>query len=86
MSQFDWPITPKKNETIESPKNKRFYFEVYVDERRTTFAKAYGIIVTCYWELFGNMSGMGTLCCESPPPTQKKKKKVAWKVDCPIGK
>jgi len=38
MSQFDWPITPKKqkNETIETPKNERFYFEVYLGERRTT--------------------------------------------------
>jgi hypothetical protein len=30
----------------------------YVGERRTTLAKAYGIKVRCYWELFGgNMSG-----------------------------
>jgi hypothetical protein len=48
MTQFDWPITPKKkkktkkNETMEAPKNKRFYFEVYLRERRTTtFANAY---------------------------------------------
>jgi hypothetical protein len=62
MSQFDWPITQKKNETMEAPKYKRFYFEVYLGERRTTFAKAYGIKVevllgtlwgTCHeWELF----------------------------------
>jgi hypothetical protein len=25
----------------------------YIDERRTTFAKAYGIKVRCYRELFG---------------------------------
>jgi len=28
----------------------------YIGERRTTFAKAYGIKVRCYWELLGNMS------------------------------
>jgi hypothetical protein len=26
-TQFDWPITQKKNETIKAPQNKRFYFE-----------------------------------------------------------
>jgi len=25
---------------------------MYIGERRTTFAKAYGIKVRCYWELF----------------------------------
>jgi len=25
----------------------------YIDERRSTFAKACGIKVRCYWELFG---------------------------------
>jgi len=34
----------------------------YIGERRTTFAKAYGIKVRCYWELFGEHVGnLGTL-------------------------
>jgi hypothetical protein len=30
MSQFDWPITPKKKkkQTMETLQNKRFYFQV----------------------------------------------------------
>jgi hypothetical protein len=27
MNQFDWPIT-QKNETMEAPQDRRFYFEV----------------------------------------------------------
>jgi hypothetical protein len=27
MNQFDWPVT-QKNETMEAPQDKRFYFEV----------------------------------------------------------
>ncbi len=48
---------------MEAPKNKRFYFEVYLDERTTTFAKVYiwdksDVLLgtlwgTCHeWELF----------------------------------
>jgi hypothetical protein len=33
-----------------------------MDERRTTFAKAYGIKLSCYWELFGeHVRNLGTL-------------------------
>jgi len=60
MSQFDWPIT-QKNETVEAPQNRKFYFEykvfplwpTYIGERRTTFAKTYGIKVRCYGEHVG---------------------------------
>jgi hypothetical protein len=47
----------------------------YIGERRTTFAKAYGIKLWCYWELFA--------LNPSHAPTQKK---LAWKVDCPLSK
>jgi hypothetical protein len=44
-----------------------------IEVERRTFAKAYGIKVRCYWELFGNMSkNLGTLCCEPPPQDGKK--------------
>jgi hypothetical protein len=55
MSQFDWPIN-KKKETLESPQNKRFYFEFIpfgLAERRTTFAKAYGIKVGAMENMLG---------------------------------
>jgi hypothetical protein len=42
-------------------------------EVRTNFAKAYGIKVRCYWELFGkHVKNLGTLCFD-PPPRGKKK-------------
>jgi len=84
MSQFDWPIT-KKNETMEAAQNRRFSFEVsippllptYIGGRRTTFAKAYGIEVRCYLELFGeHVSNLRTLCFDKPPPPPPKKKKI----------
>jgi hypothetical protein len=54
-----------KNETMESPQNKRFYFEVwssslwptYIRERRTTFHKVYGIKVRGYGEHVGEHIG-----------------------------
>jgi len=55
---------------MESPQNRRFYFEVkksfhlphlYIDARRTTFAKAYGIKVRCYWERLGENVEIGNL-------------------------
>jgi hypothetical protein len=56
-------------------------------ERRTTFAKAYGIEVRCYWELFEeHVRNLGTLCFESPSQKKKRKKKLGWKVECPSGK
>jgi hypothetical protein len=32
MNQFDWPIT-QKNETMEAPQDRRFYFEVLMGAR-----------------------------------------------------
>jgi hypothetical protein len=52
-----------------------FLWPMYIGKRRTTFGKAYGIKVRCYWELFA--------LNPSPTPTQKK---IAWKVDCPLSK
>jgi len=63
MSQFDWLIT-QKNEIMKATQNfksSNLKYRVppewpppYISERRTTFAKAYGIKVRCcYWELFG---------------------------------
>jgi len=50
------PLLPK-NETMEAPQKKRLCFDVhsssvqptYIGERRTTFAKAYGIKVRCLY-------------------------------------
>jgi len=81
----------KKNKAMKAPKNKRFYFEVYLDERTTTFAKVYiyGIKVMCYWELFGEhvMNGNSLLWSLAPTP-KKNRKKLHEKsiVHCPIGK
>ncbi len=56
-SQYDWPIAPKKR-TMEAPQSRRFCFNVfrsstsahlYIGERWTTFAKAYGINVRCLY-------------------------------------
>jgi len=50
----------------------------YVAERRTTFAKAHGIKVRCYTELFGeHVRNLGTLCFDPSPPTPNKKKREA---------
>jgi predicted metalloprotease len=46
---------------MDASQNRRFYFEyrfssfwpTYIGERRTTFAKAYGIKVRCYGEHVG---------------------------------
>jgi hypothetical protein len=43
---------------MEAPQNKRFiliykippFWPTYINERKTTFAKAYGIKMKCYWE------------------------------------
>jgi hypothetical protein len=32
-------------------------YPTYLGERRTTFAKTYGVKVRCYWELFGEHVG-----------------------------
>jgi len=58
---------------------------IYIGERRTTSAKACGIKVRYYWELFGeHVRNMGTLCFS--PPRPQPKKQLAWKVECPLSK
>jgi hypothetical protein len=40
---------------------------IYIGEKRTTFAKAYGIKVRYYWELFGeHVKNLGTLRSGTP--------------------
>jgi len=91
MSQFDLPIAPKTkqkqtNKPMEEIQGSILKYRVpplrptYTFERRTTFAKAYGIKVRCYWELFGkHVRNLGTLCVDHPatPPKNKKKKEKA---------
>jgi hypothetical protein len=63
---------------------------MYIGERRTTFAKAYGIKVRCYLELFGKHVRTWELFASPhplPPPPAKKKKTCMksrlskWKVN-----
>jgi hypothetical protein len=61
-SQFDWPITPKKIETIGVDGSILKYrvpppWPTYIGDKRKTFAKAYGIKVRCYGEHFGEHIG-----------------------------
>jgi len=65
MSQFDWSI--KKNMllwrlfNIEGSTLKYVappLWSTYIHEIRTTFAKAYGIEVRCYWEHIENLRNM----------------------------
>jgi hypothetical protein len=57
----------------------------YIGERRTIFAKAYGIKVRCYWELFGGTCqelGNSLLSCSprhSPLPPKQEKEKLDGK-------
>jgi hypothetical protein len=83
MSQFYWPITPK-HETIQAAQNRRFSFEIsippllpsYIGAKRTTFAKAYGIEVRCYLELFGeHVRNLRTLCFDPFPPPHPSKRR-----------
>jgi hypothetical protein len=72
----------------------RHRVQINIGERRTTFTKAYGIKVRCYWELFKeHAKNLGTFCFEGlPPPSPPqqiktpKKKTLAWKVHYPSGK
>jgi hypothetical protein len=49
------------------------FWPSYIVEQRTTFGKAYGIKVRCYWELFGeHIRNLGTLYFEKPPPSNKR--------------
>jgi hypothetical protein len=72
MSQFDWPITTKKNqkkkkkvETMEAYQNRRFYgkmkclplWPTYIGEKGRTLGKTYWIKAWCYWEHIGNLMG-----------------------------
>jgi hypothetical protein len=58
MSQFDWPLTKKKVETMEAPQNRSFYgkmeclslWPTYIGEKGRTLGKTYGIKARCYWE------------------------------------
>jgi hypothetical protein len=63
MSQFDWTITQGKNKLWRFPKIEGSilkyrvspFWPTYIGERRTPFAKAYGIKVTCAMEnMLGN--------------------------------
>jgi hypothetical protein len=57
--------------------------KTYIGERRTTFAKTYGVKVRCYWELFGeHAKNLGIFYFDSHHP----KKKLAWKIHYPSGK
>jgi hypothetical protein len=61
MSQFDWPITPKKKKLWRLPKIKGSILKcrvhpllpTYIGERRKTFAKTYRIQARCYGEHVG---------------------------------
>jgi hypothetical protein len=61
--QFDWPITPKKRNKGDSPKQKALFCTVpplwptYIGESRTPFSKAYGIKVRRYGENVGENIG-----------------------------
>jgi len=80
MSQFDWTITKEKKKIWRFPKIEGSilkyrvppFWPMYIGERRTPFAKAYGIKVTsamenmlgntleswgAYWEPIGNLKG-----------------------------
>jgi hypothetical protein len=51
-----------------------FHWPSYKGERRTTFAKAFGIKVRCYRELFGeHVRNLGNFAPPSPPQTGGKK-------------
>jgi len=67
MNQFDWPIT-QKNETMEAPQDRRFYFEVlsssplahpYGWKEDNNLPKHMGLIikVRCYGEYVGEYIG-----------------------------
>ncbi len=73
-SQFDWPITEKFGNYGGSPNIECSslkdsvppFWPAYIGERRTTFAKAYGIKVSCYGDHAGEHIGnlgkiLGTL-------------------------
>jgi len=62
----------KKTETMEVAKFEDFFLKLsfpphwptYIGERRTTIAKACGIKVRCYWELFEeHVSNLGSHWC-----------------------
>jgi len=64
-SQLDLPITQKKMKQCRLSNAEGFFFKyrvphiwpMYIGERRTTFAKAYGIKVRCYGEHVGEHIG-----------------------------
>jgi hypothetical protein len=64
----------KKWNFLSCPKEKVLVWSIEFlpfgpSERRIKFAKAYGIKVRCYWELFGKrVRNLGTLCFDCPAP------------------
>jgi hypothetical protein len=98
---FDWPIIQKYMKLWRFTKIEGFILRyrvhplspMYMDKRRTTFAKAYGIKVRWYWELFvEHVRNVGTLSFDGPAPNTKKKKGKNESlhrkstVHCPSGK
>jgi hypothetical protein len=79
---------------MESPQNRRFYFEVYsssplaypnIGERRKTFANAHGIKVRCCGEHVGEHSGnQGKMKKKSFWPPNLKGKKAS-QLKCMLG-
>ncbi len=68
---------------VRYPQNKRFILKyrvsslqpIYINEKRTIFAKAYGIKVMCYWDFFlGNVLGTWELFALRTPKPQPGKK------------
>jgi hypothetical protein len=85
MRKFDRPIIQKKkmklwrlSKIAGSILNYGVcpLLQTYTGEKRTTFAKTYGIKVMCYWELFGEhvRRSLRPICFDLlPPPLPKKK-------------
>ncbi len=91
-----------KNENMEAPQNRvPLLWPTYIGERRTTFAKVYGIKVRCngenVWEQFGELDGnimrthwelgkSGEKRISPPPPLPPKlKRKKAKALECIFG-
>jgi hypothetical protein len=74
MSQFNWPITQKKERLWRLPKIEGSllkysvspFWPRYIVERWTKFAKAYGIKVSAIGNSLGNMLGTEELFALTP--------------------
>jgi hypothetical protein len=80
----------KKKKTWRLPQIEGFILKysvpplwpTYKGERRTTFAKSYGIKVRCYMEPFGeHVKNLGNFLFLPHPSPNGGKKKLAWKVN-----